>query len=151
MSLVVVSRAVYLSLLFLHFLGIALGVGTGFAQFTLGLAARDLSPEERVKFSLRAAALSKNGSIGLLLLLASGIGMTAMRGVGATFAWGGGAFHLKLTLTVIFIGVFGYLQVLLKRAKREGGGPAMAKLPKIARVMLVLSVAIVLSAVVAFK
>lgn len=145
----------YLALLFTHFIGLALGVGSGFAQFTLRLAARDLSPEERVKFLLRSSALGKNGSIGLLLLLASGIGMTAMRGVGATFQWGGGAFHLKLTLTLIFIGLFGYLQVLLARAKRApsgvGAGPTMAKIPKLANTMLALSVAIVVSAVVAFK
>lgn len=141
----------YLTLLLLHFIGLALGVGAGFANLTLGFAARDLSPEDRVKFMLRASALAKNGSIGLLLLLVTGIGMMLMRGVGATMAWGGGAFHAKLTLTVIFIGVFGYMQVLLKRAKREAGGPAMARLPKLGQLMLLISVTIVVCAVVAFK
>ena len=95
--------------------------------------------------------LGKNGSIGLLLLLASGIGMMLLRGVSAIFAWGGGAFHVKLTLIVIFIGFFGYVQVLLKRARREGGGPVMARLRTVSRIMLALSVAIVISAVIAFQ
>lgn len=144
-------RGVYLVLLFLHFIGLALGVGTGFAQLTLGFAARDLSPEDRTKFVLRASTLAKNGSIGLVLLLATGVGMLLMRGVGATMQWGGGAFHLKLTLTALFIGVFGYQQMLLKRAKREGGGPVLMRLRKLGLVMLSISVMIVVCAVIAFK
>ena len=140
----------YTLLLFTHFVGLALGVGTGFANLTLGIATRSLPPEERVKFMLRAAALGKNGSIGLLLLLLSGVGMVLMRGLTATFAWGGPAFHAKLTLVVIFIGLFGYLQVLVARAKREGGGPNMARIPKVAGPMLLIGIAIMASAVLAF-
>ena len=55
----------YLSLLFLHFLGLALGVGTSFAMLRLGAATRELSQEERVKFMLRASEVAKNGSAGL--------------------------------------------------------------------------------------
>ncbi len=141
----------YTALLFLHFIGLALGVGTGFANMTLGLAAKNLAPEERIAFALKTFALSRNGSIGLLLLIVSGIGLMLMRGVGATFAAGGGAFHAKLTLVVLMIGALGYMQTLAARAKREGGGPVMAKIPKVGRVMLVLGVGIVLTAVIAFK
>ena len=88
------------ALLVLHFLGLALGVGAGFAQLTLTLATRELSPAERSAFALRALALAKNGSYGLLLLIVSGASMTVLRGVGATFQWGGPAFHAKLTLVV---------------------------------------------------
>jgi uncharacterized membrane protein len=142
---------VYELLLFIHFVGLAMGVGTGFANLALGLAMKDVPPEERAKVALRNLVLSKNGSIGLLLLIVSGVGMTLMRGVGATFAWGGPAFHAKLTLVVLFIGVFGYMQMLTARAKREGGGPALAKMPVIGRVMFFLGIAIVAAAVIAFK
>lgn len=141
----------YLSILFLHFLGLALGVGTSFAMLTLGAAARDLAPEERTKFMLRVGALRKNGSYGLALLILTGLAMFIMRGPAAVFAWGGGAFHLKLTLVVILCGFFGYMQSLTKKIREAGGGPLMAKLPKISLIMLVLSVAIVASAVAAFK
>ena len=144
-------RAMYTVLLITHFLGLAIGVGTGFAQVTLGLATRDLSPPERGAFMQRAAALGKNGSIGLLLLLVSGIGMTTMRGWPATMQWGGGAFHAKLTLVVLMIGVFGYMQVLARRIRREGGGPAMALLPKVSRVMLALGVSVIVAAAIAFQ
>ena len=140
----------YKVLLFFHFLGLALGVGTGFANMALGIVTKNLPPEERAPFVLKTLVLSRNGSIGLLLLLLSGIGMTLMRGVGATFAWGGPAFHLKLTLVVIFLGVFGYMQVLIKKVKQDGGGPTLAKLPKIGPILHLLAMGIMIAAVVAF-
>jgi uncharacterized membrane protein SirB2 len=142
---------VYELLLFIHFVGLAMGVGTGFAHLTLGLAMKDLPPEERAKVALRNLVLSKNGSIGLLLLIVSGVGLMLMKTVTATFAAGGPAFHAKLTLIVIFIGVFGYSQALGARAKRENGGPALAKLPVVGRIMFFLGLSIVAAAVIAFK
>ena len=141
----------YNIILFLHFIGLALGLGTGFATATLGAGTRDMSPEERTKFMLRASVLRKNGSYGLLLLILSGLAMVILRGPKAVFAWGGGAFHLKLTLVVILIGLFGYVQVISKKVREAGGGPLMARLPKLSMAMLVLSVAIVAAAVAAFQ
>ena len=141
----------YTSILFLHFIGLALGVGTSFAMFTLGASVRELAPEERAKFMLRASALRKNGSYGLALLILSGLGMFLLRGPREVMAWGGGAFHLKLTLVVILCGVFGYAQSVQKKVREAGGGPLMAKLPKLGAIMLLLSIAIVAAAVAAFK
>lgn len=141
----------YPLILFLHFIGLALGVGTSFAMLTLGAATRELPVEERTKFMLRASALRKNGSYGLALLLLTGIAMVILRGPHAVFAWGGAAFHLKLTLVVILCGFFGYAQVLNKRIREAGGGPLLAKLPRLGLIMLLLSVAIVAAAVAAFK
>jgi len=141
----------YEVLLVLHFLGLALGVGTSFALLTLGLSAGDMSPEERGKFMLRASALSKNGSIGLTLLILSGLGFLAVRGFGEVMRWGGPAFHTKLLLVVILAGLVGYSQVLIKKAKQAGGGPHLAKLAKVGRIALAVSVLIVVLAVVAFQ
>ena len=141
----------YLFLLFLHFIGLALGVGTSFAMLTLGASTKDLPADERSKFMLRASAMGKNGSIGLGLLILSGLALFIVRGPAAVMAWGGPALHVKLTLVVILIGFFGYLQVVMKKVRLAGGGPLMAKLPKLGAIMLGLSVAIVLSAVLAFK
>lgn len=140
----------YHTLLILHMLGLALGVGTGFAQATLGMSAQKMPLEERKAFMMRAMVLGKNGSVGLLLLIVTGVGMMWMRGVSATMQAGGGAFHVKLTLVVLIIGTFGYLQMLIRQARREGGGPALAKLPVAGRVMLLLGIATVASAVLAF-
>ncbi len=140
----------YQVLLILHFLGLALGVGASFAFFSLGLATRDMSAEERTKFMLRASVLSKNGSIGLALLILSGLGFLVVRGVGNVMRWGGGAFHAKLLMVAILAGLVGYSQVLLKKAKQAQGGPTMAKLPTVSRFILALGVTIVLLAVIAF-
>src|SRR4051812_6556278 len=141
----------YTLIKFLHFIGLALGVGTSFAMLTLGASTRSMSSDERSSFMLKASVLSKNGAYGLALLVLTGLAMFLWRGPASVFAWGGGAFHLKLTLVVILCGVFGYVQSLQKKIRQAGGGPLMAKLPKLSMIMLGLSVAIVLSAVAAFK
>ena len=141
----------HLVLLVLHFLGLALGVGASFALLTLRVAARDLEPGERAKFMLRALLVAKNGSYGLLLLLVSGLGMFFIDGPGVVMALGGPAFHAKLTFVVILCGAVGYAQVLGKRAREAGGGPALATLAKVSNVVLGLGVAIVIAAVIAFK
>lgn len=141
----------YLVLKMLHFLGLALGVGASFALFTLRRSTVGMEPAERAKFMVRALAVSKNGSYGLLLLLLSGLGQLFMRGPGATMAAGGPAFHAKLTFVVILCGLVGYSQVLGKRAREAGGGPALATLPKVSLAILGLGVAIVVCAVIAFQ
>jgi hypothetical protein len=138
-------------LLMLHFIGLAMGVGTSFAMLTLGSTARRLPPEERGVFFGRIGGLAKNGSIGFALLVASGIGMLLDRGVSVMFQVGGGAFHVKLTLVVLLAGCLGYSQVLRKRMRESGGsGPAAGILPKLGMGMLALGVGIVVSAVLAF-
>ncbi|NQW03281.1 MAG: hypothetical protein HQ485_04575 [Acidobacteria bacterium] len=136
--------------LMLHFIGLALGVGTGFAMFTLGLAAADMAPADRGAFMRRAFALSRNASIGLTLLVVSGVGLVMSLGVSAALALGGPMFHIKLTLVVVMIGLFGYMQVLIKKAKLPDGAASMARLPMISRVMLLLGIAVIISAVLAF-
>jgi len=141
----------YLVLLTLHFVGLALGVGASFSLFTLRKASAELTLDERSKFMLRALSVAKNGSYGLLLLLLTGLGMFFMRGPGAVMAAGGPAFHAKLTLVVILCGVVGYSQALGKRARDAGGGPALAKLAAVGNVVLLLGIAIVIAAVIAFQ
>jgi len=135
----------------LHFIGLVLGVGTSFAMLTLGLATKDLEAAERTRFMLRAAVLGKNGSVGFLLLILTGVAMLILRGPLEVMRWGGPAFHAKLTFVVIMMGVFGYLQVVLKKVRIAGGGPMMAKLPKLSAAMLLLGLATMVSAVLAFK
>jgi len=141
----------YLVLLILHFIGLTLGVGTGFAMMALGRSSAELPPEERTKFMLRTSVLSKNGSIGLALLILSGIGMLLERGIGPTFKLGGGLFHAKLTLVVIMAGLLGYMQATLKKVREAGGGPLMAKLPKLGGAMLMLGLSVIVLAVLAFE
>lgn len=138
-------------LLITHFIGLALGLGTSFAMFTLGLAARDMTPADRGAFMRRAMVLGKNGSIGLLLLILSGVWLVFSQGAAEVMAWGGAMFHVKLTLVVILMGTFGYMQVLIRKAQGSDGAAAMARLPLVSRIMLLLNIAIVVTAVLAFS
>ena len=135
--------------LIIHFIGLALGVGTGFAVLTLGLATRGMPPAERGEFMRRASILGKNGSFGLLLLIISGLGIMIGRGVDVVMAWGGPMFHVKLTLVVILIGTVGYMQVLIRKA-RSSDGAAAARMPIVSRIVLLLGLSIVVFAVLAF-
>ncbi|HUR19814.1 MAG TPA: hypothetical protein VMZ90_03345 [Vicinamibacterales bacterium] len=136
--------------LILHFLGVALGVGTGFAMMTLGISTKDLPPADRGAFMRRASVIGLNGSIGLALLLGSGIGLLLTRGVDVVMAWGGKWFHIKLTLVVILIGIFGYMQVLVRQSRSADGAAAAARIPLISRLMLLVAVSVIISAVLAF-
>jgi|SRR6185503_4502227 len=137
-------------LLILHFFGLALGVGAGLAMFSLGIATKGMEPPELGKFMARVSILRKNGSFGLLLLIASGLGFVFERGFGTLTAQGGGFFHAKLTLVVVMAGLLGYSQVLAKKAREQGGGAVMPRLLFVSRAMLVTGLSVVVLAVLAF-
>jgi uncharacterized membrane protein len=143
-------RFVYDGLLFLHFVGLAMAVGTTFATLRLASATRDLEATERSKFMLTAFALGKNGSIGLVLLLVSGLVMFFIQGPAVVMSMGHGAFHAKLTLVVVLSGLFGYMQVLTKKVKRDNGGPNLPMLARVRFAMLVVGLATIACAVLAF-
>jgi uncharacterized membrane protein len=136
--------------LVLHFIGLALGVGTSFAMMRLGIVTKDLPPPERAAFYKHALSLSKNGSLGLGLLIVSGLCMLFTRGVSTVFAAGGPAFHVKLTLVLIMIGLFGFSQVLIKRIREKQDQNASATMTKLGPAMLLTGLGIVVSAVLAF-
>ncbi len=142
---------IYLAFLIIHFVGLALGVGGNFAAIALRRAARGLEPAERATFSLRAMALAKNGSYGLLLSLVSGLGMFFIRGPANALAAGGPPFHAKLTLVVILCGLVGYSQALGKRVREAGGGPLLSRLPAVSNAIALVSVGIIVAAVIAFQ
>lgn len=136
--------------LIVHFIGLAMGVGTSFAMMRLGIATKDLAPAERAQFFRRALPVSKNGSIGLGLLIASGLCMVFTRGAGTVFASGGSAFHIKLTLVLVLAGLVGFSQVKVKRFREKEDVAALAAAAKLGPVMLVTGLGIVICAVLAF-
>jgi hypothetical protein len=59
--------------LILHFIGLAMGLGTSFANLFLGLAMAKMPPDEAKSFGIKAMALTKMGHIGITLLILSGL------------------------------------------------------------------------------
>ena len=59
--------------LILHFIGLAMGIGTSFAFMFIGFAASKMSAEEAKKFQINAFAISKMGHTGLTILVITGL------------------------------------------------------------------------------
>lgn len=59
-------------MLMIHFIGVAMFIGTGFAFLFLEVSNSKLDKQELLKFSLRLLPLSKMGQLGLVLLILSG-------------------------------------------------------------------------------
>lgn len=60
-------------MLVLHFIGLVMGLGTGFARAFLGKTLSQMEFKEAIKFRKQITALSYMGHSGILLLLISGI------------------------------------------------------------------------------
>ncbi len=60
------------AMLIVHFIGLAMGIGTSFAFLFLGIASSKMEQNEGQKFTLNTFALAKMGHVGLALLIISG-------------------------------------------------------------------------------
>ena len=60
-------------MLILHFIGLTMGLGTGFAHAFLGIVISKMQPDEATKFRLHSLVLGKMGFIGIVLLIFSGL------------------------------------------------------------------------------
>ncbi|EGV43357.1 DUF2269 family protein [Bizionia argentinensis JUB59] len=61
------------TMLIVHFIGLAMGLGTGFVHAFLGKTLSKMNRNEAKKFRLQIKGVSQMGSIGTILLLVSGI------------------------------------------------------------------------------
>lgn len=135
------------TMLIVHFLGLAMAVGTGFAFMFLGIAAGKLEPAKRGEFMLNALALGRMGHIGLGLMILSGIFMIVpywpMIGEMPLLI-------VKLVL-VLFLAALVGINTSLARKAKKGDATAIPKMAMIGRVTLLTSIAIVTLAVLVFR
>jgi hypothetical protein len=133
-------------MLVLHFIGLAMALGTGFANFFLGIASSKLPPEQAQKFSLHALALTMMGHTGLGLLIVSG-------GYLMTPYWKSlGQMPLltaKLVLVLVLIVLVSVLTAKGKKAKK-GDVQQFAKIKPIGQMTLLTALVIVTLAVLVF-
>jgi hypothetical protein len=137
-------------LLFLHFLGLAMGFSTSFGNIVMAGLIDKAAPAERAVLGRFPPAMSRVGTIGIALLWASGLGMvmTKWGGLGniGNMPW---QFHVKLTLVVILTVLITYLHAL-ERRMRTGDTSGMARLQALGKVAFLLALAIVAFAVLSF-
>ncbi len=134
-------------MLIVHFLGLAMGVGTAFGFMFLGMAAGKLERNEALKFMINALAMGRMGHIGLVLLLISG-------GYLMTPYWKNlGSMPLLITKLILFLvlaALIGVISSLGKKAKRGEAGKHLQKSAMLGRIGLLVGVTIVILAVLVF-
>ena len=134
------------SMLIIHFIGLAMGLGTSFGYLFLGMHAAKLPPEERGKFMINTFVLTRMGHIGLTLLVISG-------GALMTPYWKTlGDMPLmiaKLFLVLVLAALIGISSSQARKVK-AGDMERLKRLPVIGRFSLLTALAIVVLAVLVF-
>jgi hypothetical protein len=136
------------AMLFLHFLGLILGMGSGFASLFIGVYNKSIPKEEAPKFGLRLRSLGYMGLAGLILLVVSG-------GYLATPYWSiiGSMpyFITKLALVVVLVVIAIIIDQKWRSAIRNNGGPDLAAIQKLGRLAFPIGILILLFAVLQFR
>jgi len=136
------------AMLIVHFLGLAMGIGTSFGFFFLGIAGKKMEKEERKKFALNSFALSTMGHIGLTMLILSGLYLI-------TPFWASLASRplliAKLILVLTLTVSVSFATVYAQRAKKGDTLINLKKIAALGKVSLLSGMAIVVLAVLIFK
>jgi hypothetical protein len=111
------------TLMVVHFLGLALGLSTGFANMVMAGLIAKAAPQEQAVLGRFPPAMAKVGAIGLALLWASGI----------------------VLLTIIV----GYIHILMPRAQR-GDAAAAARIRLLGMLTGPLAIIAIIFAVITF-
>ena len=135
-------------MLITHFIGLAMGLGTGFAFMFLGMAAAKMPKEEAEQFALKTYAMNKMGNIGLILLFISG-------GYLMTSYWSNltnmPLMMAKLVLFLVLGALIGINSANIRKAgKADHVAPHLKKAKTLGQLTLVTALAIVILAVLSF-
>jgi uncharacterized membrane protein len=135
------------TMLFFHFLGLTMAMGSGFASLFIGASNKNLPPDERPKFMLKLRALGYMGMTGLVILIISGSLL-------ATPFWSNIGqmpfFIAKLTLVIIMLVIVLLMDQRWRRALKNGGGTDLRAIPKLGRLAFPVGILILLFAVLQF-
>ncbi len=134
------------AMLIVHFIGLAMGLGTSLGFLFLGTAASKMKKEEGQSFMMKSSSLSKMGQTGLVVLVLSG-------GYLMTPHWKSlGTMPLmigKLVLVLALGALLGIMSAKMKKVKK-GDVLQMKSLPILSRIALLVSLTIVILAVLNF-
>lgn len=134
-------------MLIIHFIGLIMGVGTGFAHIFLGMAAGQLSAEEATKFRLNTLVISKMGNIGLSLLIISGLYLF-------TPYWSilgsSPLLMAKLGLVIVLIILISVINLTARQALKGNPEAAFRKLQTLGKFTMLVSLSIIIVAVLIF-
>ncbi len=134
-------------MLIVHFIGLAMGVGTSLALMFLGFTSSKMNPEEGQKFRLNSFSLTKMANIGIILLIISG-------GYLMTPHWKTLADNhmlmTKLVLVLVLAAFVGIIGFKAKKAKNGDAEAQLGKIEKLGKLTLITGVSIIVLAVYVF-
>jgi uncharacterized membrane protein len=134
-------------MLMVHFIGLAMGVGTGIANLFLGMVASKMEKPEALKFMLNTSVLGKMGMIGITLLILSG-------GYLITPFWPNLA-HMptliaKLSMVLVLIVLLGMISITAKGLQGADPGKSVKRLKVLGPLALLTGLTIIVLAVITF-
>ncbi len=135
-------------MLIIHFIGLAMGLGTSFGFIFLEIAGSKIEKDERLKFKMNTLALSQMGFIGLALMIISG-------GLLMPPYWSAlGSMPMlmaKLVLVLILVAVVGLIAVNERKAREADAETHIRKIGQLGALSTLTTLAIVVLAVLIFR
>ena len=134
------------AMLILHFIGLAMGLGTSFANLFLGMASAKLPPEEAGKFRIYTMALTAMGHTGITLLIVSGFYLI-------TPYWAVLDQMPLLILKLLLVALLVVLIVVITRISgsiKRGDMSRAYMVPALGKIILTTAITIVIVAVLVF-
>jgi uncharacterized membrane protein len=136
------------AMLIIHFLGLAMGLGTSFGYMFLGIAGSRLKKEEEKKFTINTFSLSNMGHIGIVLLILSG-------GYLMTPYWASlmdrPLLIAKLALVILLVILILMLNSAASKAKSGDFEKQMKKTETLGKISMFTTISIVVLAVLNFR
>ncbi|MFT6814726.1 MAG: putative membrane protein [Sphingobacteriales bacterium] len=135
------------AMLIVHFIGLAMGAGTAIGFQFLGIASSRMEKKEGQNFMVKALYLGKMGSIGLVLLVVSGLYL--MTPYWSTL----GQNHTLMTKLVLVVILGALIGIISAKGKKAALGDAemhLEKIGKIGKLALLTVITIIILAVLTF-
>jgi len=135
------------TLVILHFLGLTMGLSTGFSNMVLAGLMAKAAPAEKAVLARFPPAMSRVGAIGLALLWGSGLAIVYTRY--GTFSILPRTFIIKLIAVVLLTLCVGYIHVLQGRVNK-GDTAAMGQIQTVGKITGPLAIIAIIFAVITF-
>ena len=134
-------------MLIFHFIGLTMGLGTGFAHAFLGSATAKMTAEEATKFRLHSLVLSNMGHIGIVLLINSGLYLITpyWKTLPST-----PLLILKLSLVLVLVLLITLINLAARKAKKGNPEIHLSRMKQLGKMTLIVGLAIVIVAVNVF-
>lgn len=135
------------TLVILHFLGLTMGLSTGFSNMVMAGIIRKAAPGEIPALMRFGPAMSRVGAIGLALLWVTGIAIVKTRY--GSFSVLPQPFLIKLAAVVMLTLMVGYIHVLMPKAQK-GDAAAIARIQTLGKATGPLAIIAIIFAVITF-